>query len=204
MKTKQDVTERLTTLRKIASLKEIKWIERAVQAHIASVFMMTGSLSTVKRYVDLFHSHGVPVFLHVDRLGGLVSDRQGIEYLANHIRPTGIISSKGKVIRIAAHYRLLTVQRMVLMDQESVDKSIASIQEFEPDFVQVMPAILPEWLERIHKQVPQVALIAGGLIDNQSQMQAAIKAGALAVSTSSPSLWDHPLPSIVPRAKPGQ
>lgn len=51
-----------------------------------------------------------------------------------------------------------------------------------PDFVEILPGILPRIITEISTQTP-VPIIAGGLLRDKADVIAA-------VSTSAPSLWD--------------
>ncbi|NGP46059.1 glycerol-3-phosphate responsive antiterminator [Bacillaceae bacterium SIJ1] len=186
--TKSDVLDRLHAYQKVASLKDIRWIERALQPEISCVFLETGTLSAVKRYVNLFDRYGIPVFLHIEKIAGINTDRHGVEFLAHHVKPTGIITSKPKLVRYAQQYRLLSVLRMPLLDRESIDRGLKTVEESGPDIVQVLPASAAHFFQPVAdgKSVP---VIAGGLIETRGHAEDMLASGALAVSTSSPELW---------------
>ena len=57
----------------------------------------------------------------------------------------------------------------------------------KPDFVEILPGILPRIITEISTQTP-VPIIAGGLLRDKADVIAAMRAGAAAVSTSAPSL----------------
>ena len=58
-----------------------------------------------------------------------------------------------------------------------------------PDFVEILPVIQDPATTEISTQTP-VPIIAGGLLRDKADVIAAMRAGAAAVSTSAPSLWD--------------
>lgn len=58
-----------------------------------------------------------------------------------------------------------------------------------PDFVEILPGILPRTITEISTQTP-VPIIAGGLLRDKADVIAAMRAGAAAVSTLAPSLWN--------------
>lgn len=51
-----------------------------------------------------------------------------------------------------------------------------------------MPGLIPEMIEKVVKKT-SIPIITGGLIQNESHIQAALKAGATAVSTGKSWLW---------------
>ena len=76
--------ERLEKHRMVAAIKDPKYIERAIKykENLSAVLLMTGTILTVKRYVDFFQSEGIPVILHVEKIGGLEMDGAGLEFVA--------------------------------------------------------------------------------------------------------------------------
>src|SRR5437016_1461278 len=92
--------KRLNEHRMVASIKEPKQIEIALSLRnqLSGVFLLTGHMGVLKGYVDLFKNHHMPVFLHLEKIGGLSTDSYGIDYLANVIKPTGIITTKTNVV----------------------------------------------------------------------------------------------------------
>lgn len=85
----------------VASIKEPKQIEIALSLRnqLSGVFLLTGHIGVIKGYVDLFNKHQLPVFLHLEKIGGLSTDSYGMDYLAKVIKPTGIITTKTNVVK---------------------------------------------------------------------------------------------------------
>ena len=63
------------------------------------------------------------------------------------------------------------------------------LEQGKPDFVEILPGIMPRVIAEISART-QVPVIAGGLLRDKADVMAAMRAGAAAVSTSAPSLWD--------------
>ncbi|WP_113930588.1 glycerol-3-phosphate responsive antiterminator [Bacillus sp. P14.5] len=180
--------KRLQEFKKIASIKKPKHIEKVFEEEISGVFLLTGNIGVLKRYVDLFKSKDLPVFIHIDKIGGLSSDIEGVNFLANYVQPTGIISTRSSLIKMAKKNGLLTIQRLFLVDTEAVNHGLESIEKYRPDYVEIMPAIVPEVITYISENV-KVPVMTGGLVKTPLHMTNSIKAGAAAVSTSNPDLW---------------
>lgn len=185
---RQLLFERLRTRPLIATVKTPKTIEKALAADVAAVFLLTGNIQVVKRYVDVFKAHGMLVLLHVDRVGGLSHDREGLEYIAQIVKPTGVISTKSSVIKLAKKLQLLTVQRIFCIDSDALCTGVEAIKEAAPDAVELMPARIPELIPRIHREV-QIPIITGGLIEEEAHLTEPLRWGAMAVSTGSPAFW---------------
>lgn len=189
MTMKSPVIQRINQERLIVSVLKARDLERAAQSDVHTVFLLTGNIGVLKRYVDFFTKLQKSVFLHLEKIGGLSNDREGLTFLLNHVKPAGIISTKGSIIRLANKMNMITIQRIFMIDSESVQAGIESLAKNQPDIVEIMPARIPELIPDIRRQV-ETPIITGGLITNLNQIHKALEAGAMAVSLSNPELWD--------------
>ena len=82
---------------------------------------------------------------------------------------------------------LYTVFRVFLIDTQGLSSALTNADKLCPDAVELMPGLIPGLVGRF--LAPSRAVIAGGLISTREQAEAAIKAGAVAASTSAPELW---------------
>lgn len=55
--------------------------------------------------------------------------------------------------------------------------------------IEILPGLMPKIIRRISRLV-KVPVIAGGLISEKEDVVAALAAGATAVSTTNPSVWE--------------
>ncbi|WP_028608723.1 glycerol-3-phosphate responsive antiterminator [Paenibacillus harenae] len=180
----------LAAHRMIASIKEPKHIETALalRNQLSGVFLLTGHIGVLKGYVDVFKEHQIPVFLHLEKIGGLNTDIYGLDYLAKVIKPAGIISTKTNVVKTAKKMGLITIQRFFLVDTEGLDNIAKSLCQTEPDIIEVMPARIPEMIGMV-KAFTSLPIITGGLLFDESQAQECLRNGAAAISSSKPELW---------------
>ncbi|WP_313998331.1 glycerol-3-phosphate responsive antiterminator [uncultured Paenibacillus sp.] len=178
--------------RMIASIKEPKHIETALalRDRLSGVFLLTGHIGVLKGYVDLFNEHRVPVFLHLEKIGGLSTDYHGLDYLAKVIKPAGIITTKTNVAKNAKKLGLITIQRFFLVDTEGLENIAKSLCQIEPDMIELMPARIPEMIGMV-KSFTSLPIITGGLLFERSQAQECLDNGANAVSSSNPELWQR-------------
>ncbi|MFC5648661.1 glycerol-3-phosphate responsive antiterminator [Paenibacillus solisilvae] len=176
--------------RRIASIKDPRHIEVALSLRnqLSGIFLLTGHIGVVKGYVDVFKEHQLPVFLHLEKIGGLSTDFYGLEYLAKAIKPSGIISTKTNVVKTAKKTGLITIQRFFLVDTEGLDNIAKSLCQIEPDIIEVMPARIPDMIGRV-KSFTSIPIITGGLLVEQSHAQECLSHGATAISSSRPELW---------------
>lgn len=132
---------------------------------------------------------GKPVFVHLDFIEGIAADKSGIRYIAEKIRPSGVISTRHHLIAAARERGLKAVQRLFLIDSTAVDKGLKAIRSTAPDAVEVMPGLMPKVIAEIVEKT-SIPVIAGGLIREEEEVRSALRAGAVAVSVGDPRLWE--------------
>lgn len=187
----EDLLKRLSEYRNVASIRDARYLETALsyKDQLSAVFLLTGSIGVIKGYVDLFQKHHIPVFVHVEKIGGLSYDQQGLEYLANAIRPDGIITTKIQVVKKAQKLGLATIQRFFLIDSEGLANISQSLAQVEPDIIEIMPARIPEVLRKV-REMTDIPLISGGLLQKREHAEACLEEGATAISSSSQRMWE--------------
>jgi len=174
----------------IAAIRDIEKIDIALGKPIRCLFLLTGNILNIKYAVTHTKKAGKKVFIHVDLLEGVSKDGMGLKYIAEEIRPDGIITTRGNLISCAKNEGLFTIQRVFILDSLAKDTAEKSINQVDPDAVEILPGVIPKIIDKIHREV-HYPVIAGGLIETMDEVEAAIKEGALAVSVSKEELWDE-------------
>ncbi len=182
--------ERLTAYQKIAAVKEPSSIEKAIKYKnkISAVFLMTGNIMSVKQYVDLFKKEGLPVFVHIEKIGGLSLNNEGLEFIANYVKPLGIVTTKPGLVIKAKKLKLLVIQRVFMIDTEVYKHMIESVDQNGADIIEIMPSRLPHIIQLLSKQINK-PLITGGLLSEKAHALEALENGAVAVTTSNLDVW---------------
>ncbi|MGM8215882.1 glycerol-3-phosphate responsive antiterminator [Bacillaceae bacterium W0354] len=173
----------------IASVKNEKHLDNAIHSNSNIVFLLTGDLMSTKAYLDLLKENHKKTFVHVDFIDGLANTRSAINYIADVWQPEGIISTKSNLIKFAKEKGLMTVQRVFLIDGNALKKGIEIAHTCKPDAIEVLPGIMPNIIDRL-TNLTHLPIIAGGLISNQEEIENGLKAGALAISSGNPKLWN--------------
>lgn len=173
----------------IAAIRDIDNVDKALAKPLKCLFMLTGDIFNIKYAVKHIQRANKRVFLHIDLLDGVSKDGTGLKYIASEIKPDGIITTRGHLINYAKSENLFTIQRVFLLDSLAVDTAIKTIRHVDPDALEILPAVIPKTIRRVHKRV-NYPLIAGGLIEDEDDVQAALRAGALAVSVTNEEIWD--------------
>lgn len=172
----------------IAAVKDDAGLDAALQSECGAVFLLYGSAAGVCTQVDKVRAAGKLAIVHIDLIDGLSGREAAVDALKALCHPHGLISTKPAVIRRARHLGLVTVQRAFLLDSMSVENLPAQLAVGKPDFIEVLPGIIPRIIARITAST-DTPVIAGGLIQYKDEVMAAMGAGAAAVSTSSPAVW---------------
>jgi glycerol uptake operon antiterminator len=172
----------------IAAIREEAALAAALTTPVAVVFLLSSTLTNVEQMVQRALREERAVFVHLDLIEGLTKDQHGLRWLAHAARPTGIITTRASLMSVARSLGLATVQRMFLLDSQSVRTGLEMAHSASPDVVEVLPGILPEVITDIATRLDR-PVIAGGMITSTEHCLAALRAGARGVSTSNQQLW---------------
>lgn len=172
----------------IAAVQSEADVDDAIKSDVNIVFLLTGSIFNIKELVDRIKQAGKYVFLHMEFIEGIAPDKSGVAYVAQYIAPTGIISTRSNLIRVAKEMGLMAIQRIFLIDRNAVIKGIKVVEQSMPDAVEVMPGVMPRVIQEMTGLTP-LPIIAGGLVGTKQEIDDALAAGALAVSVGTKDLW---------------
>lgn len=170
----------------IAALKNDEGLMQAIESDCAIVFFLYGTILNIGELVARVKDSGKMAFVHADLIEGMTARDIAADFIAQNTRADGIISTRPNLIRRAKSLDLLTIQRFFLFDSLSFENVLR--QNSNADAVDLLPGTMPRVLARLAEKVPQ-PIIASGLLTDKQDVMAALSAGAQAVSTTSPALW---------------
>jgi glycerol uptake operon antiterminator len=173
----------------IAAVKNREGAAAAAKSQAAVAFVLGGSILTMGDILAELASGGKTAFLHMDLLEGIGRDEAGLAYAADRWKPAGVITTRTPLVKAAREHGLIAIQRVFLLDSGSIRSGIQLIDQCRPDFVEVMPGVIPKAIGQFRTAGRPV--IAGGMVTERGEVIEALKAGAIAVSTSSRDLWDE-------------
>ncbi|MGP4077323.1 glycerol-3-phosphate responsive antiterminator [Halobacillus sp. K22] len=174
----------------LPAVRKIKDFETLLESETEFIILLDSRLGLLRKLVRIGHKSGKKVLVHIDLIQGLKADDYGMEYVAQEVKPDGVISTRANVIHQAKKHGLISVQRLFLIDSQAIDHNITIIKKTKPDFVEVLPGVLPGMIREIKDQLA-IPVIAGGLIRTNDEINRALEAGASAVSTSRSDLWHY-------------
>ncbi|MGF6375197.1 glycerol uptake operon antiterminator [Clostridiales Family XIII bacterium PM5-7] len=171
-----------------AAVRTEKDFSTALRSDVDMVFLLHSNIMNVNQCIKEIHSAGKKAFIHVDFAEGLGKDRFGLEFLAKQ-GVDGVLTTRTNVVKMAKEFNLLTVQRFFMVDSHSVGTSLESIRIAKPDIIEIMPGIILKKIKEFSEKI-EVPIIAGGIIETEEEVRAALAAGATVVSTGEANLWN--------------
>lgn len=172
----------------LPAARRIKDLEKLLNASFEYMVLLDSHVGELKSLVDLANSHGKKLLLHADLIEGLKNDEAAAEFLCQSIKPAGLISTRSSVILKAKQNKMLAIQRLFLLDSNALEKSYTLLERTQPDYIEVLPGIMPEMIKEVHQKAG-IPIFAGGLIRSVHDVELALAAGATAVTTSNMELW---------------
>ncbi|MCA0971634.1 glycerol-3-phosphate responsive antiterminator [Halobacillus litoralis] len=172
----------------LPAVKSIKDFESLLERDTEYIVLLETRLGLLRKLVRVAHKADKKVLIHIDLVQGLKADDYGMEYIAQEVKPDGIISTRAHIIKLAKKQKMLSIQRLFLIDSQAVEHNLNIIKKTQPDYVEVLPGLLPGMIREIKDQVG-VPVIAGGLIRKPEEVSQAFESGASAITTSRSELW---------------
>ncbi|NLV36881.1 MAG: glycerol-3-phosphate responsive antiterminator [Clostridiaceae bacterium] len=185
----RDIIESIRENPVIPAVRREEDIQEAVLSEALTIFILNGDIFNISKMVDSIKESGKNVFIHIDFLEGLGRDDRAIDYIAEKVKPTGIISTRSSSIKYAKKIGVFTIQRFFLIDSHSYETTVKTIHTIGPDIVEIMPAVMPAVISRICQEI-SVPVIAGGMIQTKEEIIEILKSGSIAASTGKKSLWN--------------
>jgi len=180
----------------IAAFRDVKTLPVERLDRIGVLFILGGTIFDLPGIIDKAVTSGKMVFVDIDLIKGVGKDGAGIQYLAKEIHVQGIITTRSNLIKSGQKQGLISIQRLFVLDSESLTGGLNVIEKSRPHAVEILPGlILPKIMERIKAQV-SVPVIAGGLITSYEEIREILSSGAVGVSTTTSSLFTFKGPSF--------
>ncbi|MFC4779547.1 glycerol-3-phosphate responsive antiterminator [Paenibacillus sp. GCM10023252] len=172
----------------IPAIRNMREFEHLLRTDYEYLVLLNVHVAGVRAVVQRAAQDGKKMILHADLIEGLKSDEYAAEFIAQEVRPAGIISTRHNMLLTAKKKGLIAIQRLFLLDTMALDNSYVHLEKTKPDYVEVLPGVIPHIIREFYEKA-KVPVIAGGLIRSQDEVQQALQAGAVAVTTSRKELW---------------
>ena len=172
----------------IAAVKDDVGLRGALASECQVIFLLYGSIANIEELVQQIHRDGKTCVVHIDLMDGFSNREAAVDGLVRICHPDGVISTRMPQVRRAQQLGLVGILRAFLLDSMSVATLLQQLESSRPDYVEVLPGILPTVIREITAKTT-IPLIAGGLIRGKQDVIQALQAGVTAVSSSSPKVW---------------
>ena len=172
----------------IAAVRKKENFKHLSVSSVDTVFLMFGDLESLYDLVKELKDLNKHVYLHLDLIKGLSHENEAVHFLSKVIKPAGIVTTKGHLIKTARALKLKAIHHLFLIDTNAFHSGIKNVLASKPDGIEVMPGLMPRVIKELSNEV-SVPLYVGGLLKTKEEMRACIQAGASAVITSNPELW---------------
>lgn len=174
----------------LPAAKSMKQFEQILSSSYEYGVFLDTHIAQLKNIYKMANHHHKKMFLHADLVHGLKNDEYAAEYLCQEIKPYGIISTRGNMILKAKQKRVIAIQRVFMLDTIALEKSYALLQKTQPDYIEVLPGVVPHMIKEVIERT-NIPVFAGGLIRTANDVEQALAAGATAVTTSNDQLFAH-------------
>lgn len=174
----------------VAGLRRSADVERAIRHGVEVLFILGEDIFALRESVTKAHGRERLILAHVDLIKGIGRDEAGVRFLARDLQVDGIVTTRGNLIGPAKREGLIAVQRLFVLDSESLEAGLPAVERAAPDAVEVLPGVILPLIAARLKGAGLPPLIAGGLIQTRAQVDEILAAGAVAISTSAEALWD--------------
>lgn len=161
-------------------------LQAALGGGHAAIFVLGGDIFKVLGHIG-GQRRRPQVYVNVELVGGIAADASGLRFLSGRVE--GIISTHRHVIELAKASGLVTVQRLFAIDSGAVERGLKLIRRAEPRFVEILPALAYPEIAGRYREVLDLPVLAGGLLERIDDVARILESGAVGVSASNRGLW---------------
>ena len=171
-----------------AAIKSSEDMQVALNSDALLLFVLKGDAFQLDPLVNQAHQRGKGLVVHVDLVSGIGKDRAGIQYL-HQIGVDAVITSRSQLVSAGRAEGLITIQRLLLLDDSALESGVRTIARATPDIVEILPGIIfPEVAPPLQQLLPG-PFIAGGFIRTAADVARIQAAGGILSSSSTYQLW---------------
>jgi glycerol uptake operon antiterminator len=173
-----------------AAIKSNEDMELALRSNVSLLFLLKGDAFQLTPFVEQVHERGKGIVVHVDLVSGIGKDRAGIHYL-HQIGVDAIITSRSQLVSAGRAEGLVTIQRLLLVDDSALETGVRTIARAAPDVVEVLPGVIFPSVAPMLQQMLPGPFIAGGFIRDTEDVARIRAAGGILSSSSTYALWQQ-------------
>lgn len=172
----------------VPAVRDITMLRHALSGRGSVVIVFSPSIHNIEEMAAQARQANVLLLVHADMMEGIASDAAGLRFLARS-GVSGVATTRTQTMTLAHQAGLLVTFRAFLIDSAALETVARIVERSRPDIVEALPAPILPHLPSQYIEDLGVPILAGGLVRTMADVDAAIAAGATAVSTSTISLW---------------
>ncbi len=173
----------------ITAIKDDAGLEKSLSCESQVIFILYGDIVSLPEIVEKIKKAGKVAIVHMDLITGLSAKEIAVDFIHKNTAADGIISTKANLIQRGKALGLFTIHRFFMIDSMALNNMKKQLHNCKPDMIEILPALLPKIVTRICKSSP-VPVITGGLISDKEDVLAMLNAGAVAISSTNPEVWE--------------
>lgn len=172
-----------------AAIRRIEDLAEAINhPNISTISLLGGDINHLPGLIKKVRAVNKVLLIHIDLVEGIGKDRAGI-HLLKRMGTQGVVTTKSNLARVAKDEGLWVVQRLFIVDSESVKTAIKVANTIKPDAVEVLPATIPAYFIKEMKTAIGLSILGGGLLRTEDDVKEALGKGIDAITTSLRALW---------------
>ena len=171
----------------IAAVRDDGGLEACLQEDVQVVFVLYGDLCSIAGIIGRIKDAGKLAIVHADLISGLSVKEISVDFLHRNTQADGIISTRANLIQRAKELQMMTILRVFLIDSMAYETALGA-KNLRPDAIDILPGLMPSMIRKLH-QATGLPVLTGGLITQKQEVLQALDAGALAISSTAPDVW---------------
>ncbi len=171
----------------IAAVRDDEGLEACLQADVQTVFVLYGDICGIAGIVRRIKDAGKIAIVHADLITGLAAKEISVDFLHSTTLADGIISTRTNMIQRAKELQMIAILRVFLIDSMAFDAALGA-RNLKPDAIDILPGLMPSMIRKV-RQMTGIPVLTGGLITEKREVMQALEAGALAISSTAPDVW---------------
>ncbi len=172
----------------IACINNLDKLDMALNSHCENIYIMTGNIFNLKEISQKVKAKNKGLFISVESIDGFSKDTWGLEYIVKNIELNGIITRKHNLVKQCKDMGVFTIEKLFIHDSTELMDNISSLKALRPHAIDISPGVVTKVITKISQEL-RLPVIASGLIENKKDVELALNAGAIGISSSNPTTW---------------